>query len=84
MDSLIPDEPIERPRWATLAREWIIFAICLGVGGHIVLGIVLHAPGAWPWDEAGRSALLVGLSVYVAVQVGRSLWWALRGSKPQP
>jgi hypothetical protein len=50
----------------------------MGIGGHIVLGIVLHAPDSWPWDEAGRYALLVGLSVYVTVQVVRSLWWAWR------
>ena len=29
----------------TMIREWIIFALCLGVGGHIGLGVVMHAPG---------------------------------------
>ncbi len=28
-----------------MMREWIIFALCLGVGGHIGLGVVMHAPG---------------------------------------
>jgi hypothetical protein len=28
-----------------MMQEWIIFALCLGVGGHIALGVVMHAPG---------------------------------------
>lgn len=62
-----------------MVREWIIFAICLGLGGHVVLGFVLHAPDLWPWRDAGLYGLLVGLSVYVVVQLARSLWWLLRG-----
>jgi hypothetical protein len=61
-----------------LLREWIIFALCLGLGGHIVLGIILHDPAAWPWGEAGLRGLLVGLFVYVVVQTLRSLWWLVR------
>lgn len=66
-----------------MVREWIIFAICLGLGGHIVLGVVLHAPDLWPWRDAGLYGLLVGLSVYVVAQLARSLWWLLR-SKTKP
>ena len=62
-----------------MVREWVIFAICLGLGGHLVLGLILHAPDLWPWHEAGLYGLLVGLSVYVVVQLLRSLWWLLRG-----
>lgn len=66
-----------------MAREWIIFALCLGLGGHIVLGIILHNPQSWPWSEAGFYGLLVGLAVYVAVQLLRSLWWVFRGRARQ-
>jgi hypothetical protein len=62
-----------------MVREWIIFAICLGLGGHVALGIILHAPELWPWQDAGMRGLLIGLTLYVAVQVARSLWWVVRG-----
>jgi predicted anti-sigma-YlaC factor YlaD len=58
-----------------MMHEWIIFALCLGVGGHIALGVILHAPELWPWKTAGLSGLLLGLLVYSLVQVTRSLWW---------
>jgi hypothetical protein len=61
-----------------MAREWIVFAICLGLGGHVVLGLILHAPDAWPWRDAGTYGLLVGLSVYAVVQLGRAFWWFIR------
>ena len=41
-----------------MMREWIIFALCLGVGGHVALGVVLHAPELWPWSTAGFYGLL--------------------------
>ncbi len=62
-----------------MVREWIIFAICLGVGGHIALGLILHAPDLWSWQNAGLRGLLIGLTVYVAVQLARSIWWVLKG-----
>lgn len=62
-----------------MIREWIIFAICLGLGGHVALGIILHAPQLWSWQDAGLRGVLIGLLLYVAVQVGRSLWWVIRG-----
>ncbi len=61
-----------------LIREWIIFALCLGVGGHIALGFVLHAPEFWPWSRAGLYGLLSGLAVYAIVQVSRWIWKAAR------
>jgi len=57
-----------------LAREWIIFALCLGAGGHLALGFVLHAPDLWPWSRAGLYGLLSGLAVYILVQAARFLW----------
>ena len=57
-----------------LAREWIIFALCLGAGGHLALGFVLHAPDLWPWSRAGLYGLLSGLVTYVIVQVARFIW----------
>ncbi len=62
-----------------MAREWIIFAICLGLGGHIALAVVLHAPEMWPWSKAWLYGLLSGIALYVVVQVTRSLWWVFRG-----
>lgn len=61
-----------------MIREWIIFALCLGVGGHIALGVILHAPGYWPWSTAGFYGLLSGLALYGVVQACRALWKALK------
>lgn len=65
----------------TLAREWIIFALCLGAGGHLALGFVLHAPELWPWSRAGLYGLMSGLTIYAAVQVLRFLWKRFRRTK---
>lgn len=65
-----------------MVREWIIFALCLGVGGHVALGVMLHAPDLWPWSTAGLYGLLSGLAIYALVQGGRGLWRLLR-STPQ-
>jgi len=64
-----------------MVREWIIFALCLGLGGHIALGVVLHAPDLWPWSRAGLYGLLSGLGLYGLVQLGRSLWRLRRDTK---
>lgn len=67
-----------------IVREWIVFALCLGLGGHIALGVVLHSPERWPWSHAGLYGLVIGVAVYFAVQLVRTLWWAVRGrSKPE-
>ena len=62
-----------------MIREWIIFAICLGLGGHVALGVVLHAPELWSLRDAGLNGLLAGLGVYLVIQLFRSLWWLGRG-----
>lgn len=59
-------------------REWIIFSLSLGLGAHIVLGLVLHSPESWPIQSLWVYGLLISLSVYVVVQLGRSLWWFFR------
>jgi hypothetical protein len=68
----------------TLAREWIIFALCLGAGGHLALGFVLHAPELWPWSRAGFYGLMSGLVIYTAVQLFRLLWRYYRRTKALP
>lgn len=56
-------------------REWIIFSLCLGLGAHIVLGLMLHSPELWPLHSLWIYGLLISFSVYVVVQLARSLWW---------
>ena len=63
----------------SMAREWIIFALCLGAGGHVALGIILHEPSWWPWSSAGFSGLLIGLGIYVVVQMSRIVWRVKQG-----
>lgn len=41
----------------------------------MALGVVLHTPDLWSVSEAGLNGLYVGLGIYVAVQIIRSLWW---------
>ncbi|GKS56691.1 hypothetical protein YTPLAS18_02180 [Nitrospira sp.] len=66
-----------------MLREWIIFALCLGAGGHIALAIVLHAPESWPWPQAGLAGLLTGVGLYGAVQAARMLWRVVRPNQPR-
>lgn len=63
-----------------MMREWIIFALCLGVGGHVALGVMLHMPDLWPWSTAGFYGLLSGLAIYAVVQGGRGLWKLFKSS----
>ena len=62
-----------------MIREWIIFAICLGLGGHLALGIVLHAPDLWSVRNAGLNGLLAGIAIYIFVQAARALWCGVHG-----
>ncbi|CAI4030104.1 hypothetical protein DNFV4_00528 [Nitrospira tepida] len=68
----------------SMAREWIIFALCLGAGGHVALGVILHEPSWWPWSSAGFSGLLIGLGIYVLVQMSRILWRIRQGKRESP
>ena len=66
-----------------LIREWIIFAICLGLGGHIALALLLHAPEQWPVNTLWLYGVSLTLSVYVCVQLLRSAWWFFKGERPE-
>ena len=65
-------------------REWIIFAVSMGAGAHIALGLILHAPDKWDWSHTAVHTLLIGLSVYITVQVSRSVWWLFKRRKRHP
>ena len=67
-----------------MMQEWVIFALCLGVGGHIALGVVMHDPSLWPWSTTGFYAFLSGLAVYGLVQTGRGVWKLLRHTHKFP
>jgi predicted anti-sigma-YlaC factor YlaD len=67
-----------------MIREWIIFALCLGAGGHIALAVMLHAPNLWPWSTAGFYGLMTGIILYALVQGGRVLWKVSRRSHSAP
>jgi hypothetical protein len=62
-----------------MIREWIIFALCIGLGGHVALGVLLHAPDVWTTRDAAFAGLAAGAAVYAVVQVGQSLWRMTRG-----
>ena len=64
-----------------MVREWIILGLSVGVGGHVALGLVLHEPGKWQTDLLGIYGIFIGLSIYVLVQVGRSVWWLFRSDR---
>ena len=64
-------------------KEWIIFALCLGLGGHLALALLLHAPEQWPADTLWIYGILLALAVYVCVQLLRSVWWWRRSARPE-
>lgn len=68
-------------RKSALAREWIIFALSFGLGGHVALGFVLHNPAPDRWQGLGWNVVFFGLFVYVAVQAGRSIYTAVRSRR---
>ncbi len=66
------------------AREWIIFALSIGLGGHVALGLVLHDPSARQWQDAGWNAFFIGLFIYVLFQAGRSSFWSFARAVRNP
>ncbi len=68
-------------RKTVVAREWIIFALSFGLGGHVALGFLLHGSTPDRWQAIGWKALFFGLFVYVAVQAGRSIFLAIRAGR---
>ncbi len=74
-------EAMNQARKAALAREWIIFALSFGLGGHVALGFVLHNPSPERWQAMGWNAVFFGVFVYVTVQAGRSIYLAIRSHR---
>jgi hypothetical protein len=72
---------MDQTRKATLAREWIIFALSIGLGGHVAFGLVLHDPGQGRWQDVGWNAFFIGLFVYVAFQACRSIYLAIHARR---
>src|SRR5437016_12810827 len=64
-------------RKATIARDWIIFALSFGLCGHIALGLVLHNPSPARWQAMGWNDVRIGLLAYIAVQACRFILVAL-------
>ncbi len=69
-------------------KEWVIFAVCMGLGGHIALALLLHAPAdQWPdrapWFYVVGFSISLSFSVYVGVQLIRSVWWFVRGERSE-
>ena len=67
----------------TFLREWIIFALCLGLGAHVALGFLLHGGRSWPTEWYGIYGALFGLGIFIMVQISRSIWWIWKGKKPE-
>lgn len=61
-------------------REWIIFTLSIGLGAHIVLGLMLHSPERWPLRSLWIYGILISVSVYIVVQVIRSVWWLVKSA----
>lgn len=72
---------MDQARKAVWAREWIIFALSIGLGGHVALGLVLHNPSPRPWQDTGWSAFFIGLFIYVLFQAGRSIFLVIRARR---
>lgn len=69
------------PRKTIVAREWVIFSLSVGLGGHLALAFLLHNSTPDLWQGIGWKAVLFGLFVYVAVQSGRSIFCAIRSRR---
>ncbi len=65
-----------RSKWMT---EWIIFALCLGLGGHLALALLLHFPER-PVETLWRDGVLLSLAAYVCVQLLRAAWRRYKGA----
>lgn len=63
----------------TMVREWIVLALCLGMGAHVALGVLLHGSLGWPTETFGLYGIFFGLCIYGVVQVSRSVWRIWQG-----
>ncbi len=71
----------ESSKKKTVFREWIVFAVSMGAGAHIALGMILHSPDTWDWNHTAIYTTLIGLSVYVVIQISRFSWWFFKKRK---
>ncbi len=73
--SLIPTFPDMGFTKKTMLREWIVLALCLGLGAHVALGVLLHGSLDWPTESFGFYGVIFGVLIYLVVQASRSVWW---------
>ena len=66
----------------TVFREWIIFAISMGAGAHVALGMILHAPERWDWNHTATHTILIGFAIYGVIQIIRSFRWIIKRKRP--
>ena len=57
------DSMMEQSRKMLWLREWIIFALSIGLGGHVALGLILHDPASELWGNIGWNAFFIGLFI---------------------
>jgi hypothetical protein len=79
--SSVPSRPTMGFRAKTMIREWIVFALCLGLGAHVALGVLLHGSFGWPTETYGFYGIAFGVGIYVVVQVSRFVWRLIRGKR---
>jgi hypothetical protein len=72
---------MELSRKTVWLREWIIFALSIGLGGHVALGLILHDPSSELWRNIGWNAFFIGLFIYAAIQACRSIFVAIRARR---
>ena len=63
-----------------VVREWIVLALCLGLGAHVALGFLLHGGLNWPTEFYGYYGIFWGVFIYVIVQISRSIWRVFKGA----
>ncbi|TLY38456.1 MAG: hypothetical protein E6K60_01240 [Nitrospirae bacterium] len=73
---------MDQARKTILVREWIIFALSIGLGGHVALGLVLHDPSYT--QDMGWNTVFIGLFLYVLFQALRSVYLAIRSRRVKP
>ena len=72
---------MEQDKRGIWIREWIIFALSIGLGAHVALGLILHDPASRPIHDMGWNAVLIGLILYAAVQACRSILLFVRARR---
>ena len=73
---------MDQARKTILVREWIIFSLSIGLGGHVALGLVLHDPSYT--QDMGWNTVFIGLFLYVLFQALRSVYLAIRSRRVKP